>query len=258
LLDKQLLLCWCEESLEIHATPISRLPMNDIAAVKTVFEQWAMYDAVVRHNYMRHAELTHALAAWAELFGGPLRLVDLGCGDAGLATSGFKDANVASYFGIDLSESSIERARERTSIWPGGADLACGDLAETLHRLPDQSANVALASYALHHFAADAKRRLIKEIWRVLEPGGAFLWIDVVRDDGESRLEYIDRITDSMMHDWAGLTPAQRQLGVDHVRQSDYPESKSWILTEVEAAGFQRGNELFEDEYFGGWAFIKP
>lgn len=231
--------------------------MTDSDAVKNVFEQWAMYDAVVRHDYMRHAELARALAAWASVFGRPLRVVDLGCGDAGLATSGFQHANVEHYFGVDLAESSIERARGHLAIWPGRAEVACGNLAETLHRLSDQSANVALASYSLHHFSTDDKLVLISEIWRLLEPRGAFLWIDVVRNDGESRQEYIDRITHTMTHDWVGLTPEQRQMAVDHVRQSDFPEPRSWMLEHVEAAGFTLGDTLFQDEFFAAWAFIK-
>jgi ubiquinone/menaquinone biosynthesis C-methylase UbiE len=231
--------------------------MTDSAAVKSVFEQWAMYDAVVRHDYMRHAELARALAAWANSFGLPLRIVDLGCGDAELAASAFKKANIEHYFGIDLAESSIERARARVAIWPGRADLASGNLAETLHRLPNQSANVALASYSLHHFSTNDKLTLINDIHRLLEPSGAFLWIDIVRNDNESRQEYIDRITHAMTHDWVGLAPEQRQLGVNHVRQSDFPETRSWMLEHVQSAGFHVGDTLLKDEFFTDWSFIK-
>jgi ubiquinone/menaquinone biosynthesis C-methylase UbiE len=234
------------------------MPMTDRDAVKNVFEQWALYDAVVRHDYMRHAELSRAMAAWAESFGRPLRVVDLGCGDAGLATSGFANANVEHYLGVDLSESSTERARGRLAIWPGRAEVACGDLAETLHRLPDDSANVALASYSLHHFSTTDKRTLIREVWRLLEPGGALLWIDIVRNEDESRQEYIDRITAAMLHEWVGLTVEQRQTAVDHVRQSDFPEQASWMLEQTRAAGFSVGDTLFQDEFYAAWAFMKP
>jgi ubiquinone/menaquinone biosynthesis C-methylase UbiE len=231
--------------------------MIDSDAVKKVFEQWAMYDTVVRNNYMRHAELAHAMAAWAESFGRPLRVVDLGCGDAELATSGFRTANVERYWGVDLAESSIERARGRLGIWPGRAEVACGDLAETLHRLPDESANVVLASYSLHHFATNDKLTLLRENWRLLEPGGALLWIDVVRNEGESRQEYLDRLTNAMLHEWVGLTLEQRQTAVDHVRKSDFPEQESSMLEQAEAAGFSLGDTLLQDEFFGAWAFVK-
>jgi ubiquinone/menaquinone biosynthesis C-methylase UbiE len=230
----------------------------DVARVKEVFEQWAMYDAVVRHDYMWHAELGAALAAWAVRFGRPLRIVDLGCSDASLVTSGFGTADVEHYLGVDLAESSIERARGNLAIWSGRFDLVCGNLAHVLATLPDASANVLLASYSLHHFSTDDKLKLIGEVWRLLEPGGAFLWIDAVRDDGENRDVYIDRLTRAMSNDWHGLTVEQRERGVAHVRTSDYPETESWMLEQVEAAGFRQGGTLLEVEFFDGWVFVKP
>lgn len=229
----------------------------NVARVKDVFEQWAMYDAVVRHDYMRHTELASSLWAWAKQFGAPLRIVDLGCSDAWLATSGFRNARVAHYLGVDLAESSIERARGRLAVWTGRFELVCGNLADALGRAADASANAVLASYSLHHFATDAKLCIIDQIRRLLIPGGAFLWIDAVRDDGESRDAYIDRLTRSMQHDWVGLTEEQRGRGVEHVRASDFPETRSWMLAHVEATGFRPGGTLLEDEYFAGWVFIK-
>jgi len=230
----------------------------DVARVKEVFEQWAMYDAVVRHDYMCHAELAAALGAWASVIGRPLRIVDLGCSDASLPTNGFRVANVEHYLGVDLAESSIERARGNLAIWPGRFDLVCGNLADVLAKLPDGSANTVLASYSLHHFGSDDKLKLVGEIWRLLEPGGAFLWIDAVRDDGETHDAYIDRLTCAMANDWVGLTVEQRQRGVEHVCASDFPETACWILEHVEAAGFQSGGTLLQSEFFDGWFFLKP
>src|SRR4051794_119401 len=114
--------------------------------VKAVFEQWAMYNAVVQADYMRHNELSATLSAWAQKQPQPLRIVDLGCGDAWLATHAFKNANLASYHGVDVSDSAVELAREHTAIWQGRAEVVAGNLAEFLHRLPAASANVILAS----------------------------------------------------------------------------------------------------------------
>ncbi len=230
----------------------------DVARVKEVFEQWAMYDAVVQADYMRHAELVRALGEWAKSFGGPMSIVDLGCSDAWLATHAFRLANVKHYLGVDLAESAIERARENLVIWPGRFDLVRGNLADVLAAQPDGSANTVLASYALHHFSTADKLKLLDEIWRLLVPGGAFLWIDAVRDDGEGRDEYIDRLTQVMSNDWDDLTIEQRERGVTHVRTSDFPETKSWMLEHVEAAGFRLGATFLEDEFFDGWEFIKP
>jgi SAM-dependent methyltransferase len=230
----------------------------DVARVKEVFEQWAMYEAVVRHDYMRHAELVRALGAWAAEFGRPLEIVDLGCSDAWLATHAFRLANVKHYLAVDLAESAIERARENLVIWPGRFDLVCGNLADVLAAQSDGSANTVLASYSLHHFSTADKLKLIDEIYRMLVPRGTFLWIDAVRNDGEGRDEYIDRLTQVMSNDWDGLTVEQRERGVTHVRTSDFPETKSWMLEHVEASGFRLGATFLDDEFFDGWEFIKP
>ena len=230
----------------------------DINRVKEVFEQWAMYDAVIEHDYMCHAELAQSLGAWADEFGKPLRIVDLGSSDSWLATHAFRSADVEHYLGVDLAESSIERARGNLALWTDRLELVCGNLADVLAAQPDHSANVVLASYALHHFSTDDKLNLLAEIFRVLEPGGELLWIDAVRDDGESHEAYIDRLTERMSNDWTGLTVEQRERGVEHVRTSDFPETKSWMLENVEDVGFRPGGTLLVNEFFDGWAFLKP
>jgi ubiquinone/menaquinone biosynthesis C-methylase UbiE len=228
-----------------------------IARVKEVFEQWAMYDAVVQADYMRHAEIVAALASWARKNGQPLRIVDLGCGDAWLATHAFREANVEQYQGVDVSESSVERARTHVAIWPGRAEVTAGNLAEFLGRLPGESANVVLASYSLHHFLSDAKVALIAECRRILAVGGTVLWIDAVRRDEETRDAYIARLTHTMEHDWPALNDDQRARACAHVRESDFPETGPWMREQVEQAGFRLGDTLLSDEFFDGWAFVK-
>src|SRR6478735_2718776 len=142
------------------------MPNPSFFRVKEVFEQWAMYAAVVEADYMYHAELVTTLAAWAQKQKQPLRIIDLGCGDAWLATHAFKNANVASYHGVDVSDSASELARSNIAIWLGRAEVVAGNLADFLRHLPDASANVVLASYSLHHFLSDAKMELIRECRR--------------------------------------------------------------------------------------------
>jgi ubiquinone/menaquinone biosynthesis C-methylase UbiE len=231
---------------------------TEFARVKEVFEQWAMYDAVVQANYMHHAELAATLAAWATTQTEPLRIVDLGCGDCWLATHAWRDANVESYRGADISDSAIQRGREHTAFWQGRAVLHAGNLADYLRELPAASANTVLASYSLHHFSSDAKIALLAEIARVLVPGGTFFWIDAVRRGNESRDAYIERLTHVMSHDWPVLTSEQAAKAYAHVRESDFPETAQWMLDQVATAGFERPTNLLDSEFFAGWSFGRP
>ena len=150
-------------------------------------------------------------------------------------------------------------ARGNLAIWPGTDELVCGNLADVLAGLPDGSANTVLASYSLHHFSTVDKLKLVDEVWRLLEPGGAFLWIDAVRDDGEIARR-LHRPPHARHGRTIGSGSASNSASVvsTHVRTSDFPETKSWMLAHVEAAGFRPGGTLLQDEFFDGWAFFKP
>jgi ubiquinone/menaquinone biosynthesis C-methylase UbiE len=228
---------------------------NSFARVKEVFEQWSMYDAVVQADYMAHAELSATLSKWARQQTEPLRIIDLGCGNAWLATHAFRDANIAQYRGVDVSESAVERAREHVSIWQGRASVVAGNLAEFLASQPNGSANVVLASYSLHHFSTEAKLDLLSNIHRALTPAGTFIWIDAVRNNNESRAEYIGRLTHEMEHDWTALTTDQRDKACAHVRESDFPETISWMLEHTRQAGFSNAGTLLDRHFFRGWMF---
>ncbi len=228
-----------------------------VKAVKQVFEQRSMYDAVVAGNYMHHAELVAALGAWAKEFSRPLRIVDLGCGDASLAAKSFACARVEHYVGIDLAESSIEQARVSTAAWAGCVELLRGNLFDALHGLAEGSANVVLASYSLHHFSTADKVKLLREIGRVLELRGVLLWIDAVRDEGQSRDEYVDGLTSVIKRDWTLLSVEERGRAAEHVLSSDFPETEAWMMEQTTAAGFHPGNVLLQAKSFRGWAFKK-
>jgi ubiquinone/menaquinone biosynthesis C-methylase UbiE len=226
--------------------------------VKEVFEQWSMYNAVVQADYMSHTELTAKLADWAREQPAPLRIVDLGCGDAWVATTAFRDANVASYCGVDVSDSAAELAREHIAIWPGCAQVTQGNLADYLQELPADSANVILASYSLHHYLSDAKTAIIADCYRVLVPGGTLFWIDPVCRAGETRDAYVVRLTEVMRRDWTALTPEQRDKACTHVLTSDFPETADWMVSHVETAGFLPPTSILYNEFFGGWKSMKP
>jgi ubiquinone/menaquinone biosynthesis C-methylase UbiE len=233
------------------------MPNPSFARVKATFEEWAMYDAVVQAGYMHHGELVAILANWARNQSKPLRIVDLGCGDAWLATHAFRDVNVEHYRGVDVSDAAIDWARENLAIWPGRTEIVEGNLADFLRSQPVTSANTLLASYSIHHFLSDAKIALIADCWRVLVAGGTFLWIDAVRKDEESRDAYVKRLASVIQRDWTVLTEGQRTRVSTHVRESDFPETATWMHEQVQVAGFGVAEKIFQGDFFAGWEFVK-
>jgi SAM-dependent methyltransferase len=212
---------------------------SSISRVKATFENWAMYEAVIRHNYMFHNQLVAALKTIAAEISGSLRIVDLGCGDSWLAAHAFRDSQVESYFGVDLSESAIERAKSNVASWASRACLSCDNIAECVAMLPENSANLILASNSLHHFEGHGKIAILQTCFRILKPGGVLCWIDPARNDGESREEFLARLTNVMQHEWIGLSQDQRDRATQHVWSSDYPETERWMRKNTEEAGFK-------------------
>ena len=223
--------------------------------VKETFEGWSLYEAVVRHNYMLHAELIVALGQWAAAQARPLAVLDLGCGDAYLTSQAFRNADVASYEGVDLSEAAAERARRNVGQWAGRATVTCGNLMDHLAGVPDASKNLVLASYSLHHFASPQKAAILAGCRRVLVPDGTLIWVDVVLGEGESRDESLTRQTHMFRHEWTGLTPEQREQVVAHVWEADFPETAAWMNRETAKLGFAPGERLLGDEFYSAWRF---
>jgi SAM-dependent methyltransferase len=228
-----------------------------ISRVKETFENWSLYEAVIQNNYMRHRDLEAALKAIGAAQAEELRIVDLGCGDAWLATHAFRELPVKSYFGVDLSEAAVERAKANLAGWQASADVVCGNLAEFVANQANQIANFVLASNSLHHFDSDTKGAILRDCFRILSPGGIFCWIDPFRNEQESREVYLKRLTDVMLKDWIALPDVARQMAAQHVWDSDYPETEAAMNHLSRQAGFESGERFLHDELFGAWRFLK-
>lgn len=96
-----------------------------------------------------------------------MRMLDVGCGDG--ATELFIDKYFPSWKleAIDISEKSIERAIEK-NIPSANFSLYDG----TSIPFPDSRFNIVFIAAVLHHVDFALHTSLLKEIFRVLKPGG--------------------------------------------------------------------------------------
>jgi SAM-dependent methyltransferase len=99
---------------------------------------------------------------------GPVTIVDLACGDGYLLEILADRLPEARLVGIDMSEEELAAARER--LGPGRVEL----LLERAQRLPlpDRSVDYLLCHMAL--MLMDPVEEVVREIDRVLKPGGVF------------------------------------------------------------------------------------
>jgi ArsR family transcriptional regulator len=108
-------------------------------------------------------------------------VVDLGTG-AGRMLPGLA-ARAGRVIGVDASPSLLDEARRRArTLGPAPVELRLGDIEHL--PLRDHEVDSALAHMVLHHVPEPA--RALREVARVLRPGGALLIGDFVRHDDES------------------------------------------------------------------------
>lgn len=173
--------------------------------------------------------------------------VDLACGPGTLALRFAR--HVRWVCGLDLTPAMLARARETTSA-EGLTNLsfAIGD-AQSLP-FPDNSLDVAVTSYSLHHMSDPA--RVVAEMTRVVRKGGRVGILDirapedpridelnhrieVTRDPSHTRSLTSRRLEEILVR--AGL----RVLGT---RTEEHPRSfDHWL----HVAGWRRGDSVYEE-----------
>ena len=107
--------------------------------------------------------------------------VELGAGDGALASAAMSSFPNCQYLALDGSEMMRARLQSTPESQTSRLQVASFELGDSAWhtRLPDPLRCV-LASLIVHHLDADGKGQLFSEIASRLEPGGAFIMIDLV------------------------------------------------------------------------------
>ncbi|HEX9036601.1 MAG TPA: class I SAM-dependent methyltransferase [Ktedonobacterales bacterium] len=173
------------------------------------FEQWSRtYDA----SWMQRRLFIPIHRALLDLAAGlpaPASVLDVGCGTGRLLRGVAARWPDAALFGVDPAEGMVEAARRLTP----GATIQRG-LAEALP-LPDASIDLAVSTMSFHHWGN--QQAGVREIARVLRPGGHFILVDFAPPRGLGWLMFHERaqpaVTRARIFAAAGLR-TERQRGV--------------------------------------------
>lgn len=214
--------------------------------------QWRSYRAIVEHNLMEHRQVTQATAEAIDgwLAARPAEapaptMVDLGCGDLALLAPLLRRLPLGSYTGLDLAAVVLPLAEQALGAVPYRTRWLEGDLLSWAQgELSDGSAEPARtdllhSAFAIHHLDDAAKITFLQTARRRISPNGLFLWVDVFRDAGEDRSQYIARYAERVARDWRSLTEAQQRQVIDHLSRFDIPAERDTIARAAEAAGWR-------------------
>jgi ubiquinone/menaquinone biosynthesis C-methylase UbiE len=136
------------------------------------FDQWS---SSYENSWLQRAffDKTHkaALALAASIVHHPDSVLDVGCGTGRLLRRAYRYWPEAQLIGVDPAQGMIEKAKLLT---PNATFFIA--MAESLP-LKDNSVDLAISTTSFHHWQDQAAG--IREIARVLRPGGYFMLVDV-------------------------------------------------------------------------------
>ncbi|HEU5374111.1 MAG TPA: class I SAM-dependent methyltransferase [Ktedonobacteraceae bacterium] len=151
------------------------------------------------------------------MFGGTARILDVGCGTGKLLRRAGACWPEAQLIGVDPAEGMIEMAKHLTPH-----AMFFSGMAEALP-LPDASVDLALSTTSFHHWQDQAAG--VREIARILRPGGYFLLVDPSVPDWLLRIFRLKRV-----HSRARLQALFHQAGLPVQRQQKIGW-RGWLAT---------------------------
>ncbi|MBM3563050.1 MAG: class I SAM-dependent methyltransferase [Alphaproteobacteria bacterium] len=205
-----------------------------------IFDLWDTYKKVVVEDLMFHAALSQEVecALRARFQGADFSLLDLGCGDAHVFAPILRRIPPARYKGVDLSDTALALAAENLKSLPCPVQLAHSDMLSALSG--ETTHDVIHSSFVLHHLATQEKAEFFRRASRALAPGGLLLLVDTMREEDETREDYLRHYFDWIEKDWAGLSRAEKDAVYEHISTSDFPEPLSLLERQAREAGLKR------------------
>ena len=104
------------------------------------------------------------------------RVLDVGCGTGGLAVSAKRRYPSAQVFGLDPDLDALDRARRKAER--AGVDVQFDQGFAGALPYPDSTFDRVLSSMMFHHLHRDEKVAMLRELRRVLRPGGRVEMLD--------------------------------------------------------------------------------
>jgi SAM-dependent methyltransferase len=204
----------------------------------------ATYQKVVNLNYMAHREV-YGLLRQILSTEAPEQFVfmDIACGTATTSAKALKGTGIGRYVGIDISQPSLDVAREALSDLGCPVDLLCQDFVEAINGW-DEPVDVVWIGQSLHHLQRTSEKRdFMRQVRDLLPRDGLFLIWEPTCLEGEDREGWFDRFW-QMRPQWAEMTDEEVAAFDSHNRASDYPETSTTWLALGHEAGFDRANEI--------------
>lgn len=203
----------------------------------------ATYQKVVSANYMAHGEVYETLrrVLLDEVSDGFV-FADLACGTAPGSAAALGGSKVTRYIGVDISQQSLDVAKEALAALTCPVELRCEDFVAAIDSW-NGPLDVVWIGQSLHHLLEQDKGTLMRKIRDLLPPGGLLMIWEPTLLEGEDREGWLARFH-QVRPEWAGVSDEEFAAFESHCRASDYAETAATWIGMGRDAGFRTADEL--------------
>ena len=215
------------------------------ASTVAVFQQdWKLYRKMVENNFLFHREAYGQLhRVLNDDMARPFRFVDIACGDASASAGALKGTRISHYHGIDFSAAALDIAGRTLKVLDCPVTLEQRDFLEAIVDWK-QVVDVAWIGLSLHHLLTPEKLAFMRNVRKILAPGGMFMIYENTSPDGEDRIHWLRR-WDLQKPFWTAYSEEEWNAMAAHVHAADFPETDaSWHRLGREA-GFAGVKEVY-------------
>jgi SAM-dependent methyltransferase len=204
----------------------------------------ATYQKVVAANYMAHEQVYNVLhEVLLRKAKDGFVFADLACGTAPFSAVALARAGVARYIGIDISEPSLNVAKDALSSLTCSIELRCQDFVAAIETWQGPL-DVVRIGQSLYHLLASEKRAFMRKVEGLLPRDGLFVIWEPTCLEGEDRDRWMERFR-QMRPQWPAMSDVEFAAFESHQRASDYAETAATWKGMAREAGFEQADELF-------------
>ena len=186
---------------------------------------WQRYKDSVNKNMLYHLEMYTALNSLLTEYikSSAITFVDVGCGDCSNIEPVLQGKLIKQYIGIDVAEDVLKMARIQLNNLQCEKKFIVKDMTSAIQEL-HTPVDIIFSSYAVHHLSLEEKFDFINACKSKLVPGGFFLMIDVIREENQSRDQWLDDMEARFKLFNPDLPYEEIESRMKHPRAADYPE----------------------------------
>ncbi len=216
-------------------------------STKIFIKNWSIYRKIIAYDNMSH------LSGYSKLkqiiideMGKPFSFVDLACGDAYYSSKILIETNARKYTGLDISEQALSLATENFKGSQIEAEFIKADFIDFPEYI-DSEADVIWVGFSVHHLDRDEKLEFMRNIGEVLANGGIFMLYEPILLEGEDLKQYYIRFKRTFDEYWKGLDPEESDYLLEHVRETEKPETREGWIALGKEAGFSTAEKVFSE-----------